>query len=343
MFTLLKKISLCGHSTDKATDKDSPVFFGAVDSFRRFSGIVVGVLMLTLLFLAVLLNLHEGSVALVPVLVATAVPAALSVLLLCRKEPTTSLLPQMLLCCSMALLGLYLLIVRSAPFGGSLFWFIIYPPMVMFSLGLRLGTAMFTVFFIALSLLLLTPLDVMLAQATPFSERYRFLLALLGTFIFSWCSEYIRHNTQIALNKSLERLEKEACTDPLTGLGNRRDFQASFEWVLAGARRGAKPYSLAMVDIDHFKRVNDIYGHEVGDGMLRHVAHTLSSEMRAADRVFRWGGEEFIVLMPDTSLETAQSAAERMRKNAESKAYTDDSNVIAYTISIGLYCGSGDE
>lgn len=311
--------------------------------FRRISGIAVGLVMLVLLFLAVLLNLHEGNAAMIPALVTAAIPAIIAIILLFKDDLKMQFLPQVLLCGTMAILGLYLLLVRSASGGASLYWFIIYPPMVMFSLGLRLGTAIVAAFFFMLCLLLLTPLDVFLANRLTSAEHLRFLLALLGSFAFSWCSEYLHHSTQLALNCSLEHLEKEATTDPLTGLGNRRDFEHFFEWVLARARRGNANYALAMLDLDHFKRVNDIYGHDVGDGMLCHVARTLSSGLRATDRVFRWGGEEFVILMPDTESTTARLAAERMRKYAEDHPYSDGGTVIPYTVSIGLYCGKGNE
>ena len=114
-----------------------------------------------------------------------------------------------------------------------------------------------------------------------------------------------------------KRAEEEiyllATTDSLTGIANRREFSAILARELGRARRYGVPLSLVMYDLDHFKRVNDTFGHDVGDYVLQAVTGLVKENVRANDVVARWGGEEFMVLMPQTDVQAAKSAAEKLR------------------------------
>jgi diguanylate cyclase (GGDEF)-like protein len=111
----------------------------------------------------------------------------------------------------------------------------------------------------------------------------------------------------------LERMESMAVTDALTGVHNRGHFQKDLEMQLNRAGRAREEVSLVMLDIDHFKKINDTHGHQVGDEVLRVVAATLAKECRSFDTVARYGGEEFAVILPTTHREVARSVAERLR------------------------------
>jgi diguanylate cyclase (GGDEF)-like protein len=111
----------------------------------------------------------------------------------------------------------------------------------------------------------------------------------------------------------LAQLHALAAADGLTGVANRRAFDARLAEEIARATRSGSPLSLVLFDVDHFKRLNDTYGHQTGDETLQRVAATLSSAARAADLVARYGGEEFVLLLPDTDLAAAGEAAERLR------------------------------
>jgi diguanylate cyclase (GGDEF)-like protein len=100
--------------------------------------------------------------------------------------------------------------------------------------------------------------------------------------------------------------------DPLTGLGNRRAFDEALERVVAGARRADRPLSLVIGDIEGFKAVNDVHGHLEGDTCLRAVAEAIASSVRPSDDTFRWGGDEFAVLLPSTDREQALVVVERI-------------------------------
>lgn len=113
--------------------------------------------------------------------------------------------------------------------------------------------------------------------------------------------------------RNTERLEHFANHDTLTGLWNRRRFEQSLFEVHVESVRYGQPYSLVMIDIDHFKLVNDRYGHDAGDIALRLVAEEMVSRLRQADRLARWGGEEFVLLLPQTSLDGALRLANTLR------------------------------
>jgi diguanylate cyclase (GGDEF)-like protein len=128
-------------------------------------------------------------------------------------------------------------------------------------------------------------------------------------------------------------LERLALTDPLTGLANRRAGERALEREVARARRLVSPFSLALVDVDHFKSINDSSGHKVGDDVLIRVSQILTTALRASDLVVRWGGDEFLVLLPDVNLAGAQVFAERARKQVGSLALSADTTI---TISAGV-------
>ena len=134
-----------------------------------------------------------------------------------------------------------------------------------------------------------------------------------------------------------EQLSKLATTDSLTGIGNRRKMTQQIGAELERARRLRHPLALLMVDIDHFKRINDNHGHPAGDRAIVAVARTLSETMRIIDMVARFGGEEFVLLMPETAQAAALVAAERLRAAVAALALTgDDGQPLTLTISIGV-------
>jgi diguanylate cyclase (GGDEF)-like protein len=127
-----------------------------------------------------------------------------------------------------------------------------------------------------------------------------------------------------------------AITDGLTGLRNRWFFEETLRTETARARRSGQPLSVLLLDVDHFKRVNDTYGHHGGDQVLYEVARRLRSLVRPGDLVARYGGEEFAVLLPGTGPEEAAIVAERLRQGmAKIPFELDDSTAITVTISLG--------
>jgi len=137
--------------------------------------------------------------------------------------------------------------------------------------------------------------------------------------------------------KAMElELRHLATTDLLTGLPNRRHFLHRVEQELARFHRFGQPLALLMLDIDHFKQINDRHGHAAGDAVLQHFAAVALGALRATDIIGRLGGEEFAVLLPGTDLEGARQYAERLRREMEGQPCRAASQVIDFTVSIGL-------
>jgi diguanylate cyclase (GGDEF)-like protein len=128
-------------------------------------------------------------------------------------------------------------------------------------------------------------------------------------------------------------LERLALTDPLTGLSNRRAGERALEREVARARRAGSPFSLALLDLDHFKEINDVHGHVIGDDVLCEVSRILTSTFRASDLAVRWGGDEFLVLLPDVALDGAVIFADRARMQVESLSFP---GVGQITMSAGI-------
>ncbi|MGA9520798.1 MAG: sensor domain-containing diguanylate cyclase [Myxococcaceae bacterium] len=133
-----------------------------------------------------------------------------------------------------------------------------------------------------------------------------------------------------------EQMEKMATTDGLTGLFNHRTFQTKADESLAYSRRYGRKCSLILTDIDHFKSVNDTYGHPTGDLVLKGVAQIIKASARDTDIVARYGGEEFAVVMPETDLQAAKAIAERIREAVKAETFQTEMGPLKVTLSLGV-------
>ena len=143
----------------------------------------------------------------------------------------------------------------------------------------------------------------------------------------------------VALDNTLNqyRLRRAGLTDALTALNNRRFFEQRLEEEFERAQRSQRPLCCLMIDVDHFKQVNDIHGHQAGDRVLQRVSSVMAGQMRNTDVLARYGGEEFVVLLPETAAATATDVAQRLRLSvAEHHINLDNGEEVAVTISIGL-------
>ncbi|MEO1310648.1 MAG: diguanylate cyclase, partial [Pseudomonadota bacterium] len=153
-----------------------------------------------------------------------------------------------------------------------------------------------------------------------------------------------RMRTQFRRTQSLEQMRaayhkslEMAVTDPLTGLHNRRYLSTQMEGLVAEAKKEGSDLSVLVIDIDHFKAINDEHGHDAGDEVLRVFGRSLAASVRGVDLACRYGGEEFVVAMPRTNKEAALIAAERFRADAEAlRVKHDDGEPIRFTISVGV-------
>jgi diguanylate cyclase (GGDEF)-like protein len=141
---------------------------------------------------------------------------------------------------------------------------------------------------------------------------------------------------QLAKAVEFGRVRASAECDALTGLPNRRAFERAFEAERQRFLRYAHPVSLVIADVDHFKAVNDTHGHDAGDAVLRAFADTLAGCIRDVDTLARFGGEEFVVLLPETAVEAAAEAAERLRRATEAIQIPHDGEFITVRASFGV-------
>jgi diguanylate cyclase (GGDEF)-like protein len=141
-----------------------------------------------------------------------------------------------------------------------------------------------------------------------------------------------------------EQVNRLAITDPLTGLYNYRKMTRDLDREIVRSRRYHHPFSFIMADIDHFKSLNDQYGHPAGDEVLRAVARTLNRGRREVDRVYRYGGEEFSVLLPETDWPEAFEVAEKLRRKVGEMEVRvkGEPEPIGATISMGVASFSSD-
>jgi diguanylate cyclase (GGDEF)-like protein len=149
-----------------------------------------------------------------------------------------------------------------------------------------------------------------------------------------WSYRDVTHLRKIeaALRASEERLRELSIRDALTGLFNRRHLHQRLEEEIARTRRTARGFSVAMLDIDHFKRINDQHGHQVGDDVLRAFSEELSGRVRATDCVGRWGGEEFLLILPETTRLSALVLLDELR----ARVARPHPGLPSFTVSVGV-------
>jgi diguanylate cyclase (GGDEF)-like protein len=172
--------------------------------------------------------------------------------------------------------------------------------------------------------------DEVVAPALRYGLRYGNLA--IPVLALALVSFYFRRASTIAER----RMESMALTDPLTGLLNRRSMEQRLREAAHGFQRTGRPFSLVMADVDHFKRINDVHGHAAGDRVLRAVGTLLGERLRGHDAVARWGGEEFLLLLPETDLATARDVADRLRAAAEARLPDGAGVAQAVTLTFGV-------
>jgi diguanylate cyclase (GGDEF)-like protein len=157
---------------------------------------------------------------------------------------------------------------------------------------------------------------------------------VLSLLLFHWMPLAVREWKRS--DQRARDLQTLASIDPLTGLYNRRQFENLAHAELSRCQRYLRPCAFLMVDIDHFKRVNDTYGHETGDWVLKMVATTLGHAKRDPDVVARFGGEEFVIMLPETTTEAAALVAERIRSLVFANVLTIGEAKLTLSVSIGV-------
>ena len=239
-------------------------------------------------------------------------------------------------CLGYLIFCLYLQISGGQNNSGIL-WHYVYTIMVYYIAGLRLG-CISSGLLIASELLLMQMdhLAFFRAQYSP-EFKMRFLSSMTVMSIMGAMLEHSRSKAQKSLMILANRLHHASQTDELTDLPNRRALQEILHDQSVRADRTKSDFVILLCDIDHFKSVNDQFGHAVGDEALRHLVRNMSAAIRKSDTLARWGGEEFMLVLPDTDLECGIIMAERIRTAAELSPLVTDTGVkVPMTISCGL-------
>jgi len=150
-------------------------------------------------------------------------------------------------------------------------------------------------------------------------------------------ADRLRHNVQLSLEMAI--------TDQLTGLHNRRYMERHLSNLIGNAGKTGRPLAFLIMDIDYFKSVNDTHGHDIGDEVLREFSSRIGANVRGLDLACRYGGEEFVVVMPDTDISFAYMVAERLRRSVETTPFeiSRDPRKLNITISIGIASSEGEK
>ena len=223
------------------------------------------------------------------------------------------------------LLPLFSLLIYIIIYGSFdlIYWVFVLPVISFFLLNLNTGMLINVVFTIILGV-------VMIFETNYFKENTFGATTILITYVTIFSVSYLMERYR---NKILDQLRITSYADFLTGVGNRRRFQHNLEQQINITQRHKRPFSLLLLDADHFKAVNDTYGHPAGDQVLIDLVGLVKTILRNEDGLYRVGGEEFAIILPETSIEGAIVIAERIRSGIATQNFDHD---ITITVSIGL-------
>jgi len=221
--------------------------------------------------------------------------------------------------------------------GAGILWLYVFPPMVFYVSNLRLG-AILCAFALAIITLVLTPLGPMLFNVHPYPPAFSLVLVLSLTFVmvFSFVLDRSRRQHAERLRSMAEMFEYAAKHDALTGLYNRREATHRLAGEYSRFQRNKQLFSVVLIDIDHFKRINDTFGHDTGDEVIKEVARRFEAGCRQMDMVARWGGEEFLVMLPGAVSADAVATAERIRQHMAKVPIDAGNRPLQVTCSFGV-------
>lgn len=167
-----------------------------------------------------------------------------------------------------------------------------------------------------------------------------YIFNMVSTFgLLAYLAYYYSHGadeSEAKLKKLSAQFEQLSIRDPLTGLLNRRAMDSQFEAIISRFHRHQQPFTLVIGDIDNFKSCNDRFGHQAGDDIIRHVASIMLENTRTYDVISRWGGEEFLLILPDCRLYDAQLRIDHLRNIIQQQSITYKQHKIAVTLTFGI-------
>ncbi|GAA5135383.1 GGDEF domain-containing protein [Thalassotalea piscium] len=298
---------------------------------RLFSFIAMAIIAVTVLSSLVISN-HQ----IYPlILTITLIFSFFSILIVLLFYLKTKALYQAIVIASFIIFMLIILLVYSGGKDNTALYWLMFSPLVAYStLGIYKGSALLVAILISILTLLYGP-DIGQAVYGD-TEKSRFLGSYCIVILFAYINEYFRSQSFATLNTiSLEQREK-ANSDSLTGLPNRRFIDSCLVPKILGEQESFLPMAVIMADIDYFKAINDNFGHDAGDKAIIHVATIAKSKVRNSDIVARFGGEEYLLFFPKTSLDNALVIAEQIRTNLANTPLKIEENTIPMTASFGV-------
>jgi len=240
----------------------------------------------------------------------------------------------------LVLLSLFLLMVFLVHSGGLMntgpLWIYIVPPVAFFFGGLRKGLINIGIFILIISIILFYPHDILLSATYSFEFKTRLMYSFLTVTLLFGFYEYSRQKSYEFIEELGQKYEQQAMQDPLTKLPNRRGMRVYLDQEYSRSMRSQQPLSVLAVDVDHFKQVNDVFLHDGGDFVLESLSALFIQIIRKQDVVARWGGEEFLFLLPNTDAKDAFILAEKIRKQIENHEIEYQQHAIKITLSIGV-------
>ena len=212
------------------------------------------------------------------------------------------------------------------------------PKLVKSLIGVILGAIVIMVYYFSLRYL---PFWTINPQFLELLYVTNLVISILVLSFFGYFFELSTSTAEASLVKANQKLMNLATTDPVTNLLNRRNMMVRIEQEKDRLDRGGKPFSLVMVDIDNFKQINDEYGHDGGDFVLVMLAQMVSVSLRKQDQVARWGGDEFLIFLPETNLDGGRIVAEKIRSRILRSPFVYREMDIPVTLTFGV--GNCDE
>ncbi|NVK25129.1 MAG: GGDEF domain-containing protein [Gammaproteobacteria bacterium] len=215
-------------------------------------------------------------------------------------------------------------------------WVFIVAPVSVFIHGLKRGLFDIALFLCITSIIMFVPFDSVYQASYTTEFKLRLIYSFLTVTFLSALYEYSReqsYNHTLELSKKYQQL---ANVDPLTQLSNRRDALEILKHEQNRLTRNCESLSVMVCDVDHFKKVNDQFGHNAGDAVLIELSNIFSEVIRHQDKVARWGGEEFLFILPQTSVNNAAVIAEKIRSIVEQHTFSFEEQKIQVTVSIGI-------
>ena len=243
----------------------------------------------------------------------------------------------------MALFCLYMVCLGGANSSGPL-WAYFIPLLASYLQGLRKGFITISVMLAMILIIFYGPWTSIGIAEYPPIFKVRFLGSLTMVCLMAFTYEYSRSLAHKELVVLSERLDRAARTDELTGLSNRRDMKEKLLYEINRSARSRRSFCLMLADIDDFKQINDSHGHDAGDLTLQALSRTMKAVLRKQDVISRWGGEEFLMLLPETTITDGRNTAIRLLEVISVQRFPIEGELLSLTVSIGLVqCGPAEE